>query len=189
MSNTFNVIGTQDGRINSFGVWEDTEENRQRLLDWAAFGYKETPDEYVVGYDGEFYLKGTEPKYTPTYEEQRQARADAYASEVDPLMAEYNRKKTFNLFAEGEEEALLAEVNAKVEGIKQRLPYPVEPIEKIEQLPVVEEAVVSEMENAEETEEVIEDGLQREEKEIEEPAVEPVKDSDNEVVELYSMEI
>ena len=41
-------------------------------------------------------------------------------------MAEYNRKKTFNLFEEGEEEALLAEVNAKAEEIKQRFPYPVE---------------------------------------------------------------
>ena len=59
-------------------------------------------------------------------EEMRQARANAYASEVDPLMAEYNRKKTFNLFEEGEEEALLAEIEAKVEEIKARYPYPVE---------------------------------------------------------------
>ena len=61
--------------------------------------------------------------YIPTVEEMRQARANAYTSEVDPLMAEYNRKKTFNLFEEGEEEALLAEVNAKVEDIKARYPY------------------------------------------------------------------
>lgn len=76
-------------------------------------------------------------------EEVRQARADAYASEVDPLMAEYNRKKTFNLFEEGEEEKLLAEINAKVEEIKQKYPYPDKPIEKIEELPVVEEENVS----------------------------------------------
>lgn len=63
--------------------------------------------------------------YIPTEEEQRQARANAYAVEVDPLMSEYNRKKTFNLFEEGEEEALLAEIEAKVEEIKQRYPYPV----------------------------------------------------------------
>ena len=61
-----------------------------------------------------------------SYEEIRQARADAYKAEVDQLMAEYNRKKTFNLFEEGEEEALLAEVNAKVEEIKLKYPYPVE---------------------------------------------------------------
>ena len=35
-------------------------------------------------------------------------------------------KKTFNLFEEGEEEALLAEIETKVEEIKARYPYPVE---------------------------------------------------------------
>ena len=59
----------------------------------------------------------------PTKEEQEQNRARAYKEEVDSLMAEYNRKKTFNLFEEGEEEELLAEVKAKVEEIKQRYPY------------------------------------------------------------------
>ena len=62
----------------------------------------------------------------PTKEEQQKARQEAYRVEVDPLMAEYNRKKTFNLFEEGEEEALLAKVNIKVEEIKARYPYPVE---------------------------------------------------------------
>ena len=60
----------------------------------------------------------------PTEEEQRENRARAYQVEVDPLMAEYNRKKTFNLFEEGEEEALLIEVEDRVEEIKQRYPYP-----------------------------------------------------------------
>lgn len=59
----------------------------------------------------------------PTEEEQRENRARAYKEEVDSLMAEYNRKKTFNLFEEGEEEELLSEVKAKVEEIKQRYPY------------------------------------------------------------------
>ena len=84
-------------------------------------------------------------------EEVRQARANAYKTEVDPLMSEYNRKNTFNLFEEGEEEKLLADIEAKVEEIKQRFPYPIEPIKKIEELPVVEEEVVSKMENVEET--------------------------------------
>lgn len=128
MSNTFNVIGTQDGRINYFGVWEDTEENRQRLLDWKVFGYKETPDEYVVGYDGEFYLKGTEPKYTPTYEEQRQARAEAYRQEKDPITCQINslrdEEQTPEVIAEIAQ--LIEERKAKVEEIKQRFPYPEE---------------------------------------------------------------
>lgn len=90
-----------------------------------------------------------EVPYEQQVEEIRQARANAYASEVDKLMAEYTRKKTFNLFEEGEEEKLLAEITVKVEEIKTRFPYPVEPIEKIEELPVVEEAVVSKSDSKE----------------------------------------
>ena len=75
-------------------------------------------------YNGNWYLLGYAPdKPAPTEEEQRENRAKAYKEEVDPLMAEYNRKKTFNLFEEGEEEALLIEVEARVEEIKQRYPY------------------------------------------------------------------
>ena len=61
--------------------------------------------------------------YVPTDEEQRQARANAYAVEVDPLMSEYNRKKTFNLFEEGEEEELMKAIQDKVAEIKERFPY------------------------------------------------------------------
>lgn len=84
---------------------EDTEHNTE---DYAQ-------------YEGEFLLIEDIP--APTEEEQRENRALAYQQEVDHLMAEYNRKKTFNLFEEGEEEALLIEVEAKVEEIKQRYPY------------------------------------------------------------------
>lgn len=89
-------------------VVEDTEHN---LEDYAQ-------------YEGEFILKENIP--APTEEEQKENRARAYKEEVDPLMAEYNRKKTFNLFEEGEEEALLIEVEDRVEEIKQRYPYPEE---------------------------------------------------------------
>lgn len=82
--------------------------------------------EVEQAYDGDWYLAGYVPaKPESTKEEMRQARESAYRAEVDsPLMAEYNRKKTFNLFEEGEEEALLAEIEAKVEEIKARYPYP-----------------------------------------------------------------
>lgn len=97
-----------------------------------------TEMEVEQAYDGSWYVLGFAPiKPEPTKEEQKQARASAYASEVDPLMAEYNRKKTFNLFEEGEEAELLAVIEATVESIKQRYPYPAEPIEEIEVLPVV----------------------------------------------------
>lgn len=70
------------------------------------------------------YLEAVEnPPYVPTDEEQRQARADAYAVEVDPLMSEYNRKLLFSLFEEGEEETLKQEIQTKVSEIKERYPY------------------------------------------------------------------
>lgn len=70
-------------------------------------------------YDGEFTLHNIEKDN----EEMKQARANAYAVEVDPLMSEYNRKKTFNLFEEGEEETLKQAIQVKVAEIKERYPY------------------------------------------------------------------
>lgn len=66
-----------------------------------------------------------------TKEQVEQARADLYRLQVDPMMSEYNRKKTFNLFEEGEEAELLAKIEAKVAEIKENNPYPVEELEKI----------------------------------------------------------
>jgi len=73
-------------------------------------------------YDGEFTLHNIEKDN----EEMKQARANAYAVEVDPLMSEYNRKKTFNLFEEGEEESLKQAIQDKVAEIKERFPYTIE---------------------------------------------------------------
>ena len=70
-------------------------------------------------YDGEFTLHNIEKDN----EEMKQARANAYAVEVDPLMSEYNRKKTFNLFEEGEEEELMKAIQDKVAEIKERYKY------------------------------------------------------------------
>lgn len=125
ISEDFGVICKQDGVVTAYGFWTGTRANNQRLEEWAEFGYEKTSDKYVQGYDGKWYVEGTEPeKPAPTYEEVQKARANAYANEVDPLMNEYTRKKTFSLFKEGEEEALLAEVEAKVAEIKENNPYP-----------------------------------------------------------------
>jgi len=77
-----------------------------------------TCDDYKC-YGDEFTLHNIEKDN----EEAKQARVNAYTHEVDPIMSEYNRKKTFNLFDEGEEEKLLAEIEAKVADIKARYPY------------------------------------------------------------------
>jgi hypothetical protein len=74
--------------------------------------------------DSEYVICTVPEQPAPTYEEVKEIRASLYRNEVDPLMAEYTRKKTFNLFEEGEEEALLVEIESKVEEIKNSNPYP-----------------------------------------------------------------
>ena len=104
--------------------------------------------EVEQAYDGSWYLAGYAPaKPAPTKEEQQKAREDAYKAKVDPITCHINRLKDEEQTPEvvAEIASLVEERKAKVEEIKQRYPYPVE-----------------------ESEEVIEDGLQREEKEIEE---------------------
>lgn len=125
VSEDFGVICKQNSEVTAYGFWTGTRANNQRIEEWAELGYEKTSDKYVQGYDGKWYVEGQEPeKPAPTYEEVQKARANAYAREVDPLMSEYNRKKTFGLFKEGEEEALLAEIEAKVAEIKEANPYP-----------------------------------------------------------------
>ena len=62
--------------------------------------------------------------HIPTYEEVRQTRAKLYAQEVDPLMNEYTRKNTFNLFEGEEKTLLLSKIKTNVASIKQNNPYP-----------------------------------------------------------------
>ena len=97
--------------------------------------------EVEQAYDGSWYVKGYAPvKPEPTKEEQQKARAEAYRLEKDPITCQINslrdEEQTQEIIAEIA--SLVEERKAKVEEIKQRFPYPVE-----------------------ESEEVIEDGLQR----------------------------
>ena len=110
-------LGYQNDKI---AFVADTREELENLPCVVLDSIEETDKEYFL-HNGEYVC---EVPFDQQVEEMRQARADAYASEVDTLMAEYNRKKTFNLFEEGEEEALLIEIETKVEEIKARYPYP-----------------------------------------------------------------
>lgn len=98
----------------------DTREELENMPCVTLDKIEETDKTYFL-HNNEYVC---EVPFDQQVEEMRQARASAYANEVDPLMSQYNRKKTFNLFEEGEEEALLAEIEAKVEEIKARYPYP-----------------------------------------------------------------
>lgn len=70
------------------------------------------------------YLESVEnPPYVPTYEEQRQARANAYAVEVDPITAHIQRLRDQSPIPEGEIADLIAERDAKIQEIKEKYPY------------------------------------------------------------------
>lgn len=85
---------------------------------------EETDKTYFL-HNGEYIF---EISYEQQLKEAKQARQNAYRAEVDPLMSEYNRKKTFDLFEEGEEEELMKAVQDKVAEIKDKFPYPEENI-------------------------------------------------------------
>ena len=121
---TFDIICKENGIVVAYATWEDNEENRQRLEEWAEYGYEETSDKYVQGYDGKWYIEGQEPeKPAPSNEDIKQIRASLYRDTVDPMMSEYIRKKTFNLFERDEETELLSAIESQVNRIKTENPY------------------------------------------------------------------
>ncbi len=70
------------------------------------------------------YVIVAKPEKVATKEDIEAIRKKLYTYEVDPLMSEYNRKKTFGLFKEGEEMELLDRIEDKVQEIKTNNPYP-----------------------------------------------------------------
>jgi hypothetical protein len=100
--------------------------------------------------DGTRQFKIVELTLAEMQEEVRLTRASLYVAKVDPITAHINRLRDEELTPElaAEIAKLVEERKAKVEEIKARYPYPDEPIEEIEELPVAEEssATISEME-------------------------------------------
>lgn len=92
----------------------------------------ETDTEHVADdyeqYNGEYLLKSEIP--APSKEEQSENRAEAYRDEVDPITSHIQRlrdaEQTEEVIAEIAE--LIAERDARVAEIKERYPYPTDPI-------------------------------------------------------------
>lgn len=86
-----------------------------------------------------------EARPEPTKEEIQALRSEAYKAEVDPITCNIQRlgdeEQTAEIIAEIAE--LVEERRATVESIKQRYPYPAEPIEASEE-PLVELSEASE---------------------------------------------
>ena len=79
------------------------------------------------GYDGNWYVAGYCPeKPTPTEEEQRQKRQQAYAEEADPL--KYDYEEACARYGYESEQALASKEIwlAKKDEIRERYPYPEE---------------------------------------------------------------
>ena len=139
-------IGYQNDKIAFVAETKDELENMPCI---TLDRIEETDKEYFL-YNGEYVCEIP----TPTKDEQIQARQQAYQVEVDPITCHIQRlgdeEQTPEIVTEIAR--LIEERKAKVEEIKARYPYPAEPIEKIEELPVAEEssAAVSEMEIVEE---------------------------------------
>ena len=85
-----------------------------------------TTDDYDQ-YNGEYLLKADIP--APTKEEQSEKRAAAYQQEVDPITSHIQRLRDCDPVPQDEIAELIAERDAKVAEIKERLPYPDEPKE------------------------------------------------------------
>ena len=139
---TFDIICKENGIVVAYATWEDNEENRQRLEEWAEYGYEKTSDKYVQGYDGKWYVEGTEPeKPAPTAEEVQQARASAYEAEVDPITAHISRlrdEEATTSELEAEIRALIEERKTRVAEIKARYPYPEEAVSEMESVDIVD---------------------------------------------------
>lgn len=81
-----------------------------------------TADDYDQ-YNGEYLLKSEIP--APSKEEQSKKREQAYKAEVDGITAHIQRLRDLEQTPEivAKIEQLIAERDAKVEGIRQRYPY------------------------------------------------------------------
>lgn len=134
------VDGTRDLNFEAARQWCD--ENNAHFLEIE-------PKE-----DGVRQFKIVELTLAEMQEEVRLTRASLYAQKKDPITCQIqalrDEEQTDEVVAEIEN--LKAERAAVVAEIKEQNPYPAEPIEKIEELPVVEESseaevVISETEN------------------------------------------
>ena len=67
-------------------------------------------------------------EHIPTKEEQEQARANAYTSEIDPLHARKARKTILGEWTEEDEVEYVAKVKELSAEIAERYPYPTDPI-------------------------------------------------------------
>lgn len=81
------VIQKSNDVITCFVIWDDTPENRSRLIEWHEFGFEETQEIYIQAYDGKFYLQGLEPaEPEPSYQELRAKSYPDFKEYLDAMV-------------------------------------------------------------------------------------------------------
>ena len=124
ISEDFGVICKRDGEVIAYGFWKGTRANNERIKEWAEYGYEKTSEKYVQGYNGKWYIEGTEPtKPAPTNEEISQQRQNAYIERTDPLTLRKLRKQALNDWTSEDEKEYIAQIKAKSEQIEKEFPY------------------------------------------------------------------
>jgi len=78
--------------------------------------------------DGVYEIKAIPEPPAPTKEQQEQARANAYAAEIDPLHARKARKTILGEWTDDDETEYVAKVKELSAEIAERYPYPTDPI-------------------------------------------------------------
>lgn len=123
-------------------VVEDFDEDDNKIgghteTHWVPMFDEDTVDEAIkeyaeddieVAYTGDKYLKGYAP--APSHDEQSKKREAAYIAETDPIQTHIDRLKDGEQTPEiiAEIEALRIERDEKIAAIKERYPYPTDPI-------------------------------------------------------------
>lgn len=74
--------------------------------------------------DHRYEIKAVPPAPAPTKEQQEQARAGAYATEIDPLHARKARKTILGEWTDDDETEYVAKVKELSAEIAERYPYP-----------------------------------------------------------------
>lgn len=121
--------------------------------------------------DHKYEIKAVPEPAAPTKEEQEQARARAYAAEIDPLHARKMRKSILEEWSEEDEVEYEAEVKRLSAEIAERYPYPTDPI-------YAEEAVKAE--ESQEVAEPVEEETAAEEEVAEVIAAEEAQEAESE---------
>lgn len=78
--------------------------------------------------DHRYEIKAIPEPPAPTKEQQEQARASAYAAEIDPLHARKARKTILGEWTDEAEAEYVAKVKELSAEIQERYPYPTDPI-------------------------------------------------------------